>query len=306
MRTLGAVVLALGLTAGAASVAPVEAAGKPAKSGATASTAEVNKLKVVQLGNPKAGLFKWGDTTDQVVASLRSAVEARYQPRINEASADPGMQQRIRGEMNREMDSVSKSLSKFEGQKTGWDVSIIGPEFQQNTDEAVVLIKEDIWTRYFFFFENGLYKIFLSFNKDAIEGKRFTDFGKEMQAKFGKSREVYRDEKMASGVRRYLDHYEWNAGPDRLKLVDRSEFYGVFCLVLYDAKVNERVVAKRKVVNPQQSARDALVEAAMQKELNSRDSNDNIIDRITGKEVKKPGEERQGDVVVPSPPKLDR
>ncbi|HEX3698769.1 MAG TPA: hypothetical protein VH374_25595 [Polyangia bacterium] len=298
MRTLGAAVLALGLVAG---VAPVQAAGKAAKGGGNTTTAEVNKLKVVRLGDAAAGLFKWGDSPDQVVAALRSAIEARYQPRMKEATADPGMQQRIRGEMNREMDNVTKSVTKFDGQKTGWDVSIIGPEFQQNTGEAVVLIKEEIWTRYFFFFENGLYKIFLSFNKDAIEGKTFADFGKEMQAKFGKSHEVYRDEKMKNGVRRFLDHYEWTAGPDRLKLVDRSEFYGVFCLVLYDAKINERVIAKRKIVNPQRSAHDALVEAATQKELNDRDANDNIIDRITGKEVKKPGEESHGDIVVPSP-----
>jgi hypothetical protein len=197
---------------------------------------------------------------------------------------------------------VTKSLTKFDGQKSGWDVSIIGPEFQQNTGEAVVQIKEDIWTRYFFFFEDGLYKIFLSFNKDAIEGKTFADFGKEMQAKFGKSREVYRDEKMKGGVRRFLDHYEWNAGSDRLRLVDRSEFYGVYCLVLYDGKINDRVVAKRKIVNPQHSNRDALVEAATQKELNDRDANDNVIDRITGKEVRKPGDERiPRDIVVPSP-----
>ncbi|HVR61099.1 MAG TPA: hypothetical protein VMU50_04325, partial [Polyangia bacterium] len=43
------------------------------------------------------------------------------------------------------------------------------------------------------------------------------------------------------------------------------------------------------------------VEAATQKEINDRDSNDNIIDRITGKEVHKPGEERPQDIVVPSP-----
>ncbi|HXI55575.1 MAG TPA: hypothetical protein VNO55_05925 [Polyangia bacterium] len=308
MRTLGAVFLALGLAAGVTAGLTVSAgsawAAKPTKSGGTAppaSAEEVNKLKAVRLGDPKAGTFKWGDSPDQVIAQVRSAIEKKYQPRIADASADPGMQQRIRVEMNKEMDSVAKSLTKFEGQKSGWDVSIIGPEFQQNTGEAVVVAKEDIWTRYFFFFENGLYKMFLAFNKDAIEGKTFADFGKDMQSKFGKSREVFRDEKMKNGVRRLLDHYEWNAGADRLKLVDRSEFYGVYCLVLNDAKVNDRVIAKRKIINPQRSNRDALVEAATQKEINDRDANDNIIDRITGKDVKKPGEERHGDIVVPSP-----
>lgn len=301
MRTLGALVLALPLAAGTFAAGGLARAAGKAGGVPTASSAEVNKLKVVRLGDPKAGLFKWGDTPEQVIEALRGAIEAKYQPRLKEAAADPGMQQRIQTELRKEMDNVTKSLTKFDGQKTGWDVSIIGPEFQQNTGEAVVQIKEDFWTRYFFFFDNGLYKIFLSFNKDAVEGKTFADFGKEMQAKFGKSREVYRDEKVKGGVRRFLDHYEWNAGGERLRLVDRSEFYGVYCLVLYDAKINDRVVAKRRVVNPSRSTHDALVEAATQKEVNDRDANDNIIDRVTGKEVRKPGDERPQDIVVPSP-----
>ena len=70
-------------------------------------------------------------------------------------------------------------------------------------------MKEDVWTRYFFFFEDQLYKMFLAFNKDVIGDKSFRDFGKEMAAKYGNPREVYRDEKQKGGVKRTLDHFEW-------------------------------------------------------------------------------------------------
>jgi hypothetical protein len=287
--------------AGAASKAAAtgKATGKAAGKVPTASADEVNKLKAVRLGDPKAGTFKWGMSPDDVTAQVKAAIDKKYQPRIEEAAQDPGMQQRIRAELRKETEAVDKSLTKFDGQKSGWDVSIIGPEFQQNTGEAVLVAKEDIWTRYFFFFEGSLYKMFLAFNKDAIEGKTFADFGKDMQSKFGKSREVFRDEKMKGGVRRLLDHYEWTAQGDRLRLIDRSEFYGVYCLVLYDSKINDRLMAKRRIVNPQQSSHDALVDAVTAKEKNDRDANDNIIDRITGKTVKKPGEEQGQQIVVP-------
>ena len=308
MRTLRVCLLALGLSSAALLVAgPAGAAGKaaakPGKGGAapTASADEVNKLKAVRLGDPKAGTFKWGISPEDVTTQVKAAIDKKYEPRIAEAAQDPGMQQRIRAEQRKETDAVEKSLTKFDGQKSGWDVSIIGPEFQQNTGEAVLVAKEDIWTRYFFFFEGGLYKMFLAFNKDAIEGKTFADFGKDMQSKFGKSREVFRDEKMKGGVRRLLDHYEWTAQGDRLRLIDRSEFYGVYCLVLYDSKTSDRLMAKRKIVNPQQSSHDALVDAVTAKEKNDRDANDNIVDRITGKTVKKPGEEQGQQIVVPSP-----
>jgi hypothetical protein len=314
MRITGAVVLAVSLgTAALLAGTPSYAKGK-AKKGAgasasgdeghapSASAAEVNKLKAVRLGDPKAGTFKWGMKPEEVMAEVRVAIEAKYQPRIEQSSQDPGKQQRVRDEMAREIGAVKKSFTKFEGQKSGWDVSIVGPEFQQGTSEAVLVTKEDQWTRYFFFFEDGLYKMFLAFNKDALQGKGFKDFGKSLESKYGKGKEVYRDEKTKGGVDHILDHYVWAAGgSDRLKLVDRSEFYGVYCLVLLDGSVQDRVNERRKVVNPGGVEKDPLVEAVANRGKDGADENDDIIDRVTGKETKKPGSESpHADIVVPS------
>jgi hypothetical protein len=305
MRTFGRLLLALGLSAGVSltigAPAFAKGKGKAGKEGGAGNSAEIDKLKAVRLGDPKAGVFKWQMSPEEVMGLVREAIQKKYQPRIEGSAQDPGKQQRIRDEMEKELQSIKKSYAKFEGQKTGLDVSIVGPEFQQNTGEAVLVAKEDIWTRYFFFFENGLYKMFLAFNKDAIEGKPFRDFGRGMEAKYGHAKEVYRDEKMMGGIKHILDHYEWSAGGDKLRLIDRSEFYGVYCLVLSDGGTQERANEKRKVVNPDQATGDALVEAVTAKDNNDRDANDNIIDRITGKEIRKPGDEaKHEDIVVPS------
>jgi hypothetical protein len=305
-RTFGAFLVATAFSA-AVGLHGSAAAAKPKRKGGgdaapTASAAEVNKLKAVRLGDPKAGTFKWGMKPDEILAQVQKSLDAKYKERIEKSAQDPGKQQRIRDEKDREFQAVKKSYTKFEGAKTGWDVSIIGQDFEHGTGEAVIVTKEDIWTRYFFFFEDGLYKMFLAFNKDALEGKSFEDFGQGMEAKYGKAKQVFRDIKIKGGVKHELDHYEWAAGGDRLKLVDRSEFYGVYCLVLYDNGVASRLVERRKVVNPKGEHHDSLVDAVTQKEDNSRDANDNIIDRLTGKEVKKPGEEeKHADIVVPSP-----
>ena len=304
--TLFALAIALGLgTAHPALAAKGGKAGKGAgkSGGAAPPAAELAKLKAIRLGDPKAGLFTWGMNPDEVFAKAKTGIEARYQDRIDASRADPGKQQRIRDEREKEVKAVKDSFTKFEGQKTGWDVSIIGSEFMQNNGEAVIQMKEDVWTRYFFFFEDRLYKMFLAFNKDVIGDKSFRDFGKEMGAKYGNPREVYRDEKSKGGMKRFLDHFEWSAsGGDSLRLVDRSEFYGVFCLVLADASVIDRVVEKRKITNPGVVQKDSLVEAVVNGKDTSNDSNEDIIDRVTGHEVKKPGQEtRHGDVVVPMP-----
>jgi hypothetical protein len=313
MRTSGALLLALSLGAAvtAASVPSYakgkgKAGGKGGGAAPAASAEEVNKLKAVRLGDPKAGTFKWGMKPEEVMADVRASIEAKFQPRIAQAAQDPGKQQRLRDQQGKEITEVKKSFTKFEGQKSGWDVSIIGSEFQQNTAEAVLVTKEDVWTRYFFFFEDGLYKMFLAFNKDAIGGKTFADFGKSMEAKYGHAKEVYRDDKVRGGIKHTLDHYEWTAaGGERLKLVDRSEFYGVYCLVLFEGGTGDRVVDRRKTVNPGTVEKDALVEAVTAKENTvGHDGNDDIIDRVTGHEVKKPGEDDQhANIVVPSPGK---
>jgi hypothetical protein len=79
---------------------------------------------------------------EEVMAQARASVEAKYEPRVEKAKQDPGLQQRLRDEMVKEIGAVKKSYTKFEGQKSGWDVSIIGQEFQQNTAEAVLVTKE--------------------------------------------------------------------------------------------------------------------------------------------------------------------
>ena len=313
MRRPGVILFAATVTLFSIAAATPGLAKKAAKRGdkksasggkaATPPAAELAKLKAIKLGDPKAGLFAWGMSPNEVLEKAEGAVEARYREREEAARADPGKQQRIRNEREQEKAAVRKSLTKFEGQKTGWDVSIIGPEFAQNNGEAVIQVKEDVWTRYFFFFEDRLYKMFLAFNKDVIGDKSFRDFGKEMAEKYGTPREVYRDEKQHGGVKRLLDHFEWAvSGGDALKLVDRSEFYGVFCLVVADASTLDSVVAKRKITNPGTVERDSLVESVVNAKDDGRDTNDDIIDRLTGHEVKKPGEEtKHGDVVVPMP-----
>ena len=304
MRTSGAFVLSLSLGVVVAASTPSYAKGKKKGgegSAPVASAKEVDKLKAVRLGDPDAGTFKWGMHPEEVMAAARLAVEGKYKKRISEASADPGKQQRIHDEEIREINAVKKSYTKFEGQKSGWDVSIVGPEFQQGTSEAVLVTKEDQWTRYFFFFEDGLYKMFLAFNKDALAGKSFAEFGKNMEARYGNARAVYRDDKTRGGINHVLDHFAWNAGSDRLKLVDRSEFYGVYCLVLYEQSTHERVVDKRKIVNPGTVEKDELVESVANRGgEKGNDENDDIIDRVVGHETKKPGTEEHADIVVPS------
>jgi hypothetical protein len=122
-----------------------------------------------------------------------------------------------------------------------------------------------------------------------------------MQGRFGRAREVFIEEKSKKGVARKLDHYVWGSkSGDGLRLVDRSGFYDVYCLVIYDGSVEQKQAEARKA-NQKGERTDALVEAVTGGGGVDRDPNDNVVDRITGRQVKKPGEDQPQNIQVPSP-----
>jgi hypothetical protein len=284
---LFAALFALGAPAAARAAKP-----KAERAAPNASASELDKLK---------GEYKWGMSPEDVITKVQDKVRASYDEKLKKVVNDPTRYDRLRKEMQGEIDKVKTKVIKFDGQKSGYDVSIIDQEFVHNAEESMLAAKEDTATRYFFFKNNGLYKMFLAFDKEILQGKSFRDFGKLMQARFGKAREVMVEERTKAGVRVKLDHFVWSSkGGDMLRLVDRSEFYDVYCLVIYDGKIEreqEAIRAARRT-GPKE---DNLVEAVTAKTSNDRDPHDNVVDQITGKKVGKPGESVADPIVVPSP-----
>jgi hypothetical protein len=126
-----------------------------------------------------------------------------------------------------------------------------------------------------------------------------------MQQKYGKAQMVYRDVAMHGMKDKILDSYQWrSAQGDGLRLVDRSKFYDVYCLVIYDHNIADRQAEVRKA---QAAAvpKGSFVDSVITDKPSDRDENDNVVDRITGKEVLKPGDRRGGNqnIKVQSPTK---
>jgi len=250
------------------------------------------------------GEYKWGMTVQQVVDKLGAKIEEGYKERLEKIRNDPGKIDQIRREMKADKDRIKKSLVKFEGAKGGWDVSIIDQEIAQNNGESMLVYKEPKSTRYFFFSGDSLYKMFVAFDKDVVAGKSFVEFGDMMQKVYGKAQPVYREVAMHGMRDRQLDSLLWrSAEGDGLRLVDRSKFYDVYCLVIYDSSTEERNAEVRRRRADTRITTGSFVDGVISDKLTDRDENDNVIDRITGKEVLKPGERRgpQQNIKVPSP-----
>lgn len=277
--------LAVVFVAGTAQAAKPARKPRAAAPAPTASAEEVEKLK---------GAYRWGMSPDDVAKQIEGRLRASYEERLQKSANDPTRNDRVRKELQAEIEGIKRKYVKFEGQKSGYDVSIIDQEFAQKTGESMLVAKEDNATRYYFFANEGLYKMFVAFDKEILAGKSFLEFGKLMQARFGRGQEIFGQRHVKGGTERVLDHYLWTTkAGDVLRLVDRSEFYDVYCLVLYDGGVAARLEDTRRVVHPKLEKRDGLIEAVTSGDERggAGDENDNIIDRITGTRVRKPGEE---------------
>ena len=248
--------------------------------------------------------YKWNMTSLQVQEKLGAKIEEGYKERIEKARNDPAKIDQIRREIKADKDRVKKSYVKFDGGKSGWDVSIIDKEFAQNNGESMLVYKEPKSTRYFFFSGDSLYKMYVAFDKDVVEGKTFVQFGEAMQKIYGKAQPIYREISVVGVKDKMLDGLQWrSAEGDGLRLVDRSRFYDVFCLVIYDSSVEERTAEMRKRRSAANATDTSFIDGVISDKQSDRDENDNVVDRITGKEVLKPGERRGGNqnIKVPSP-----
>ncbi|MGD0835375.1 MAG: hypothetical protein ABSB49_01870 [Polyangia bacterium] len=251
------------------------------------------------------GEFSWGMTPQQVMDKLYARIDASYKDKVAKYQADPAMMEKLRDRVKADKDAVAKSYVKFDGQgqHAAWSTSIIDEEFLPNQGESMLIYREAKSRRYFFFSGEALYKMFVAFDKEVVEGKTFAQFGDLMQAKYGKAQSVYR-EVASHGVKdKVLDAFQWRSPEgDGLRLVDRSRFYDVYCLVIYDRKVADRQDEIRKSQAANEPKGGQLVDSVITDKGNDRDENDNVVDRITGQEVLKPGERRgPQNIKVPSP-----
>jgi len=259
-----------------------------------AKAAEIKELK---------GDYTWGMSPQQVKEKLFAKIEENYKERLEKTRLDPAKNDGVRQQIKADKDRITKSFVKFEGHTPGWEVSIIDEEFVPGNGESMLVYQEAKQKRYFFFSGETLFKMFIAFDKEVVQGKSFADFGELMQQKFGRAQPVYRTVVTHGMKEQVLDTFQWRSSEgDGLRLVDRSKFYDVYCLVIYDRSVADRQ-AEVKKANAAKVPVGSFVDSVISDKPNDRDENDNVVDRITGKEVLKPGERRgnQQNIKVPSP-----
>jgi hypothetical protein len=285
-RTLS---IALALLASLSLAGSAQAKKKKKKDPKPAATKPVaapkaNTAAVTQLMGP----FKWGATIDETLEVLEKQIGDRYAEKISKAADDKYEQNRLRKEIKGEIEKVRKSRLKFEGQKTGWDVSVIEREYGQKNDESMLVYKEyDPSTgldqqRFFFFVDEKLWKMFIAINMDAFQGKTFDDFRGAMETRYGKA--AAHTVPDTEGVD-HVDYIFWRGNGAYLRAIDLMTFYGTFAMAISDDSVEGTIYKRRAERNPPKPPSGTVVDSVMEeKGANDKildDQNSDVINKIT-------------------------
>ncbi|HUS31946.1 MAG TPA: hypothetical protein VMZ53_25770 [Kofleriaceae bacterium] len=206
----------------------------------------------------KMGGFKFGMTKDEILKVLQKQIDDRFEEKIK-ATTDVATQDKLRKEKKAELARTSSTYVKFDGKKTGWDVSIIETEFAHNTGESMMERWENEGgknnRRFFFFKDEKLWKMYISLDVSMIpEDKRnFDTFKGVMEGQYGKGA-------IDGGT------ISWRAGEFDARAVDRLKDYGALGLVVEDPKVRNELVAAREAVAPKKAETPSVIKAVIDTE----------------------------------------
>jgi hypothetical protein len=221
---------------------------------------EVNKQAMAAIDG-LVGDYKFGITPEVVVKLVTQRFHKEYVERIRKAQGQPLKQDRLRDEQQEQINKVRKSLTKFDGKRTGWDSSIIDDQFKHNNNESLVVDLEKEKQRFFFFHHGKLYKQFIAFNADHpnYKGLNFPQFLGILIKTFGQGEPVF--QKDAAGNSK-IHHVLWKgAGKVAMWAIDKTTIYGNFCLVIYDTEVAATVDEGRKASGGSRPAVDPLIDS---------------------------------------------
>ena len=295
-----AIIVALGLAL--ALGAPCAEAAKAKKKAAKVVKAKGKKKPPAQataqtkLGIDKLmGQYKFGMSSAKILGMVEKDLNTEHYPAIKQTT-DAMQQDRLRRELMDKIKELKRSLIKFTGKHTPWDISMVDKEFAHKNDESMIVVWTKKDRRFFFFHNDKLYKLFIAFNADLFQDKTFEDFAQVMENRFGPAERKFTTTLKGDKV---MDHLAWPPSANTLlRAIDHTKLYGNFCLVLVDKGEQETVTAGRRVNSPSKKYNDPLVDSVTKDEGGGGDSDEDIVDRITRRTSKSP----PADTTAPPPP----
>ncbi|MGE0790175.1 MAG: hypothetical protein AB7S26_31160 [Sandaracinaceae bacterium] len=230
------------------------------------------------------GELHWGMEPREVHQYFANKIQEQYRVRLSKA---PGAveEDRIRREQADALQNLRRGYTRFEGERTGWDLSFLRGEFTHGNRESMLTYRDENSQNFYFFIRGRLWKWYKAFDASVFQGQSFDQFAEAVQGRFGRAAD--RSGTLVEGGprQRWL---EWQDANTRLRAIDQTRFYGFYCLVFEDKSTLNRLPELRtNTVSTNDQQGHALVDSVVLPEgeeaSETQDGNSDIADRITGR-----------------------
>lgn len=182
--------------------------------------------------------MSWGMSHVQVLNSIEKTVMANYRAKA-EGITDLAYADRLRKVEVSRIDDMKKSYVELKGDKTATlSVSIIGEEFAPNNDESMLTIKDDVATKYYFFYKDKLYKIAVVYDTKYLGGIAFDSFASTTEQKYGLPYKEDWDDDGNFNAAMWKDK-----NGNVLNVKNKYASYNTFLMLFYEDSVNKELEA---------------------------------------------------------------
>ncbi|MEZ4472539.1 MAG: hypothetical protein R3F60_17445 [bacterium] len=238
------------------------------------------------------GTLDWGVSTTAVLKSLEDELEGRYDERLRKA--DTLEVDRILREKREDLKRIKDSLVRFDGQRTGFEASIVADDFRTGNGEAMLKVEDGAAQRYFFFKDEQLWKVLVIYSSNVARQLDFAGFVGQVEAKRGPAKGRTPDPK--DGKR--IIAATWEDELTRLVVQDRSLF-GTYAMMFLDkargVPIEEGRSPRSNPLAPIVDSRaDSMIDDIM---AEGGGAEANVVDKITGQDHAVELEMGGGDVV---------
>lgn len=228
------------------------------------------------------GDMKWG-------ASDKDVVELIKKQRLDEMSKDqklrkdPLLMQEARKQLVDQLSTIEKTKTELKGDRTGYEVSVIADEFTPNVGESMMVVRDKVAQRYYFFMHGRLYKLVIAYDKEYLKGVDFEPFAAQTAQRYGRPistdyGDVFGEEELTSVT--------WEDDGSILAVHNKREFFGTFTMVFSDKQRVQELTKRGLSFGGKGKATKKQAEVSSEVAQLTRDGgedpNKNIVDGMVG------------------------
>ena len=174
---------------------------------------------------------------------------------------------------------MEKGYIEFQGQRTGYEISILQNDFIHQDQESMLKVDEDGKQRYYFFKGNQLWKIIVSHPSYTMSS--FAGFVRVIRRKMGKPFDL---EVVGKGKNKTILSASWKDKDSSLIVEDQSDRYQKYTLKYVAMGRGESIEEHVRKTQAEQAKNKPKKRLNQINIFEEDDDDSNVVDKITGSE----------------------